>query len=156
MAIHDARNLFKLLIFPTVWNLLSLGQHSQFLTSYLSPGLCLISKTSQKDTSTDMYTWSLRSHLSSELCSPRTMPFILSPGLEGQVQVPHSWIPKCLKGFQLLLDISIQMSYRNLRNSEVKNESTFHLYVQTFSSPIISYTWSPSHNQSATNPCQFH
>ena len=48
--------LFKLLIFPTVWNLLAVAQHSQFLTCYLSPGLCLISKPSQKDTLTDMYT----------------------------------------------------------------------------------------------------
>lgn len=54
-------NLFKLLLFITMWNPLALVQHSQFLTCCLSPGLCLIHKPSQKDTLTNMSAYSLRS-----------------------------------------------------------------------------------------------
>lgn len=47
-------------------------------------------------------------------CPPT--PCTPSPSLWGQVPVPESWTPKCLGGsFNCLLDISIQMSYRNLK-----------------------------------------
>ena len=148
-------NLFKLLIFPIVWNLLALVQHSRFLTSYLSPGLCLTSKTFQKDTLTHVYLI-IQITLVPGSAVQGPCPAFQAPASRAKSRFHIPGFPSVWEGVPAAYWTSPFRCLTETSNSEVKNEPPFHLYVQTFSSLIISYTWSPSHNQSATNPCQFH
>lgn len=151
-------NLFKLFLFITMWNPLALVQHSQFLTCCLAPGLCLIHKPSQKDTLTNMSAYSLRSPQLQDLQSKDHA--LQLPVLQAQVsgdksQFQNPGLPSVWEVVSTAYWTSPFRCLTETSNSDVENEFPFHLYAKTLSSPIISYAWSPSHIQSATNPCQF-